>query len=460
MGERGAETDRTMAEPESRGQLQRVLKMAWPAVLESFFISLAGMIDTLMVSGIGSEAVAAVGLTTQPKFLGLAAFIAINVAVAALVARRKGAKEQRQANETLAVALLLTAVLGVVVSIACVALADPIIRFCGSAEDTHDKAVVYFRIIMGGTMFNILSMVINAAQRGAGNTKIAMYTNTISNVINMIGNYCLIGGHLGFPKLGIQGAAIATVFGTVVACVISIVSLFRRDSFLSLPLIVKEKLWEHFGVIGTILRLASSTFVEQVLMRIGFMSTAVMAADMGTSALAAHQVGMNALSISFSLGDGMQAAAVALIGQSLGERRPELAKRYGMICQKVGLVMALFMSAFYFVFGKALYGLFFREADIVEIGVGITRIIMIIVLFQIVQVIFTGCLRGAGDVFYTMISSMISVTFVRTAVSYVCCYFFGWGIYGIWMGIVADQFCRLTFNSLRFRGGKWTKIRL
>ena len=72
-----------------------VLKIAWPAVFESFFISLAGMIDTLMVSGIGSEAVAAVGLTTQPKFLGLAVFIAMNVAVAAIVARRKGERNQK-----------------------------------------------------------------------------------------------------------------------------------------------------------------------------------------------------------------------------------------------------------------------------------------------------------------------------------------------------------------------------
>ena len=69
---------------------------------------------------------------------------------------------------------------------------------CGSAPDTHDGAVIYFQIIMGGMIFNIISMVINAAQRGAGNTKIAMYTNTISSIVNIIGNYLLIGGHLGF----------------------------------------------------------------------------------------------------------------------------------------------------------------------------------------------------------------------------------------------------------------------
>ena len=117
------------------------------------------MIDTLMVSGIGSEAVAAVGLTTQPKFLGLAVFIAMNVAVAAIVARRKGERNQKKANETLMNALFLTVIAGIVLSIVFAGLADTIMRLCGSADETHDMAVEYFRIIMGCMMFNIISMV-------------------------------------------------------------------------------------------------------------------------------------------------------------------------------------------------------------------------------------------------------------------------------------------------------------
>lgn len=445
---------------EQKKELTKVLKIAWPAVFESFFISLAGMIDVYMVSGLGSEAVASVGLTTQPKFLGLSLFFAMNVAIAAIVARRTGEKDKRRANETLAEAILLTILFGAVITAACVGLAGWLMEKCGSAPDTHDGAVIYFQIIMGGMIFNIISMVINAAQRGAGNTKIAMYTNTISSIVNIIGNYLLIGGHLGFPKLGIRGAALATVLGTVVGCTISVMSLFRKDSFLSIPYIIKEGLWKRFESVKIILKLSSSTFVEQILMRIGFMSTAVMAADMGTAAMAAHQVGMNALSLSFSFGDGMQAAAVALIGQSLGSKEPQEAKRHGMTCEKVALVMAVFMSMFYLFCGKWLFGLFFAEAHIVEIGVRISRILIVIVLFQICQVVFTGALRGAGDVVYTMISSTISVTFVRTAVSYICCYIVGWGIYGIWMGIVADQFCRLMLSGIRFRSGKWMKIKI
>lgn len=115
-----AKTFGTEQKVTGKKQLGTVLHTAWPAVFESFFISLAGMIDTLMVSSIGSEAVASVGLTTQPKFLGLALFIAINVAVSAITARRKGEKDPRRANETLAEAAIMTVLLGIAVTIACV----------------------------------------------------------------------------------------------------------------------------------------------------------------------------------------------------------------------------------------------------------------------------------------------------------------------------------------------------
>ena len=443
-----------------QSQLKTVFRIAWPAVLESFFLSLAGMIDTLMVSSIGADAVAAVGLTSQPKFLGLAVFMAMNIAVSAMVARRKGEGRRKEANETLAVAVVITLALTVLVTFLTVVFAGPIIRFCGSAPDTHDKAVTYYRIIMGGTVFNSLSMVLNAAQRGSGNTRVSMTANISSSVVNVFSNYCLIGGHFGFPALGITGAALATVLGTVVAMGISVASLFKKDGFLNLPVIAAERAWRKFGHARMIARMSVSTLTEQVLMRIGFMATAIMAADMGTKAMAAHQVGMNCLGLSFSFGDGMQAAAVALIGQSLGQNRKELAKKYGWLCEGIGLALALMMCLVYMLGGRALYRLFFEEEEIVGIGVGITRIIMITVLFQICQVIFTGCLRGAGDVFYTMITSMVSVTVIRTVVGYVCCYTLGFGIYGIWMGVMADQLVRLVMNGLRFAGGKWTEIRI
>ena len=443
-----------------KGLTKEAVRMAWPAVCESFFIALAGMVDSLMVSSMGASAVAAVGLTTQPKFMGLALFFAMNVSVSALVARRRGEKKQRSANQILLVAILFVIVATVVISSACVMWANEIINFCGSAPETHEPAVIYYRIIMGCMIFNVLSMVINAAQRGSGNTMIAMRTNIVSNVVNIIANYLLIQGHLGFPALGIAGAAIATVFGTVIACIMSFASLFRRDGFVSIYYIMEQQIRPALEPVISIIKLGFSVFIEQILMRVGFMSTAMMAAKMGTNALAAHQVGMNILGLTFSFGDGMQVAAVALIGRSLGEGSPDKAKAYGKTCRMIGLGISCVLAVVYFFGGEWLYHLFFAEQEIVDIGVMIIRIMIIIVLFQVSQVIYMGCLRGAGDTTYTAIASTISVTIIRTSASYFFGFVMGLGMAGIWMGILADQISRFLFASIRFKQGKWTKIHI
>ena len=443
-----------------KGITKEAVRMAWPAVCESFFIALAGMVDSLMVSSMGARAVAAVGLTTQPKFMGLALFFAMNVSVSALVARRRGEKNQRSANQILLVAILFVIVATVVISSACVMWANEIINFCGSAPETHEPAVIYYRIIMGCMIFNVLSMVINAAQRGSGNTMIAMRTNIVSNVVNIIANYLLIQGHLGFPALGIAGAAIATVFGTVIACIMSFASLFRRDGFVSIYYIMEQQIRPALEPVISIIKLGFSVFIEQILMRVGFMSTAMMAAKMGTNALAAHQVGMNILGLTFSFGDGMQVAAVALIGRSLGEGSPDKAKAYGKTCRMIGLGISCVLAVVYFFGGEWLYHLFFAEQEIVDIGVMIIRIMIIIVLFQVSQVIYMGCLRGAGDTTYTAIASTISVTIIRTSASYFFGFVMDLGMAGIWMGILADQISRFLFASIRFKQGKWTKIHI
>ncbi len=444
---------------ENRQYIKNTLKVAWPAVLESFFVALVGMVDSLMVSRLGTYAVAAVGLTTQPKFLFLAIFIATNVSLSAISARRKGQNDREGANRTLVSALIFVLVMGVIVTMAAIAFADPIIRFAGSKPDTHDSAVAYFRIIMGGIMFTIISLAINAAQRGSGNTKIAMRTNLTSNLVNVVFNYLLIEGHFGFPAWGIQGAAIATVIGTVVGCGMSIASIFRKDSFINVGYIIKHKLGPKVSDAMSLFKLASSVFVEQILLRIGFMSVAVMAANIGTQDYAAHQVGMNVMSLSFSFGDGMQVAAVTMIGQSLGRKEPEMAKKYGMICQRIGNVISVILSALYLVGGETFFRAYFPEDEYaVSIGIRIMQVMVIIVLMQVAQVIYMGCLRGAGDVKFTTVASAISVTFIRPVMSYLFAYVLQMGVIGIWLGVVGDQITRLCLTTWRFKSGKWTKI--
>lgn len=458
MAETAAKHDR--APKHSKENIRITFNMAWPSIVESFFVAFAGLVDSLMVSSLGSYAVAAVGLTTQPKFVGLSLFFALNVAISALVARRRGEEKQEAANRILSTAIVFIIVAAIVLSILLVALAGPIIDLCGSTPETHDSAVAYFRIIMGGMIFNCVQMGINSAQRGAGNTKITMRTNVTSNTVNIIFNYLLIGGHFGFPALGIHGAALATVLGTVVACIMSILSILKPDGFISLPYIMKNRVLPAVTSFVNLVHVGYSVFFEQILMRIGFMLTAIMAARQGTDAMAAHQVGMNIMGLSFSFGDGLQAAAVALIGRSLGAGDKELAKEYGRICRMFGGVISACLAILYFVGARPLMSLFFAEEHIVAIGVNIMRVIIFVVVFQISQVVYMGCLRGAGDTFYTAVASTISVTFIRTLGSYLGGYTFGLGIVGIWLGVLADQVSRFIFASTRFKKGRWTEIKI
>ena len=127
----------------SRENFRNVINMAWPAIIESFFVAFAGLVDSFMVSRLGSYAVAAVGLTTQPKFVGLAMFFAVNVSISALVARRYGEKQRKDANTIFLTAMKFVIIAAIVISVILVLAADPIITLCGSsAEDAEESWAV------------------------------------------------------------------------------------------------------------------------------------------------------------------------------------------------------------------------------------------------------------------------------------------------------------------------------
>ena len=445
---------------QSRAMTRKAVSVAWPAMAESFFVTLAGLIDTMMVSAMGPYAVAAVGLTAQPKFIGLTLFFGVNIAVSALVARRKGEQRRENANEIVLTALALTMALCAVITALFIGFAPQIMTLAGSNADTHEAAVEYFRIIMGGTFFNVLTMVINAAQRGSGNTKLSMTTNLTSSVVNVLFNYLLIEGHFGFPAWGIRGAAIATVLGTVVAAGMALYSLFRPSSFIRIPDMIRWGLRWTRQSLRSIWQLAYNSSLENIAMRIGFLATAMLAARLGTDEFAAHNIGMNLLGLGFSFADGMQVAAVALTGESLGAGRKEEARRYGHICQRIGFLISVCLSLFLLFGGRWFFGLYFKEPHIIEMGMVINRYIMFIVLLQISQIIFTGCLRAAGDVRYTLVSALISVTLIRTAVTLLLVLVFHMGLHGIWLGVLSDQLSRFLLMGRRFRQGKWVDLRI
>lgn len=199
--------------PATKEVYKRQFDLTWPCAVESVLVSLIGSIDTMMVGGIGPEAIAAVGITNQPKFILLAVIFSLNTGVTAVVARRKGQQDMLGANSCLRQAMIISLGLSALMSVVGAVFARPILLFAGAGADVIDDATIYFQILMTSIVFTSLSLTINAAQRGAGNTKISMRTNLTANVVNIIFNYLLINGVWIFPKMGVAGAAAATAIG-------------------------------------------------------------------------------------------------------------------------------------------------------------------------------------------------------------------------------------------------------
>lgn len=444
--------------PSTREIYQTAFRIAWPSTLETVLVGLVGVIDTIMVSTLGAGAIAAVGLTNQPKMIVLATIMSLNVSVTAIVARRKGGMERVDANRCLRFAMLLSGLISLLFGGLGYIFARPMMTFAGAGADIIDLAVTYFEIIMLGTIFNGLSLTINAAQRGAGNTKISMITNLAANLINMLFNYLLIEGHFGFPRLGIAGAAIATVLGSIVGLGIAIASLLYHDGFLSLRIRCKW-LMDKLSL-KSMWSISLSAFVEQVFMRIGFFTYAKIIAGLGTDAFATHQIAMNAMSMSFTFGDGLSVACASLVGQNLGAKRPDLSIIYGKVGNRLAMCISSMLCIVFFTCAEPIMRLFTDDPTIIQEGIPLLYFTAIITFAQTSQVVFSGCLRGAGDTKYVAMVSFVSIMFLRPALSYVLCYPLQWGLIGAWVGLILDQYMRLAATLPRFSSGKWTKIQV
>ncbi|MBR5022115.1 MAG: MATE family efflux transporter [Oscillospiraceae bacterium] len=318
--------------------VKETFRIAWPAVVESVFVVLVGMLDTYMVSPLGKQTIAGISLANQPKILIYIVFFAANAAISALIARRKGAGNKEGVHNMYMTGLLFTVAAGIVLSVLCVVFAKPIIQLFGGNEDTTPIAVLYFRIIMGGMLFNLLMIYTNAALRGCGNTKITLQTNGVGNIVNIIFNYLLIEGHFGFPALGAAGAGLATVIGQIVACAMCMFALLGKESYIQVRFIRENKSRPTKEAVQSLAKMGGNITCEMLLTRIGFAVTAMITARIGTEPYAAHAVGMHFMNLGFAFGDGMQMAAVSLIGMSLGAKNKAEAKKISVIAQKNGFV--------------------------------------------------------------------------------------------------------------------------
>ncbi len=436
-----------------------IVRIAWPALMEFILTQLVSMVDMIMVGQLGPWAISAVGLTSQPKFLLMAAFMSMNVGATALIARYKGEGDYQKTNTVLRQALLITLVLSAITSCIGFIFAEPIIRFMG-AEDAQTLAggTSYLQIQMTGFVILALTTTITAALRGIGNSKTAMIYNTVANIFNVIFNYLLIYGHFGFPRMEVAGASLATVIGQCIAFILALIAILRGDQYIHLRF--KDGFKPQWNVIKSIFRIGIPSMVEQLLLRLGHISYTRAVASLGNLAFATHNICTNIQSISFMNGRAFAVSATSLVGQSLGKKRPDMAQAYSRYTRRIGMTISILMGISFWLFRTPLISMYTDDASVLALGKQILAFVAISQPFQSSQFILSGALRGAGDTKAVAIIIFFTVLLIRPGLAMLAIYVLEWGLQGAWVGFVMDQMIRSFLVLLRFNSGKWKRIKV
>lgn len=454
--------------PGGKKAYQNVLRIALPSVAEMVFVSLIGSIDMMMVGNVlGAGAINSTGLPTQPRMLMLCLFFALNVGVTSIVARRKGEQRQEEANNTLRNAMMI--VVGMVMFLGSLALifAEPLLKLAGGKVDTAENvkifndAVAYFRIMTYALPVDALAMCICAAQRGVGNTKITMRVRILSNLVNVFFNYCLIGGNLGFPAMGVKGAAWASFIGLSVGFLLALGTVLvggKHKGYLHITM--RDKWRFEKDTMNAITKVSGNAAVEQLGVRFGFFVYARILFSLGTDQYAANQVCMQLLNLTFTFGDGLGVAATALVGQNLGAKRWDLSMLYGKICQRYAVIVSLIIGTIIVLFRYPLAGLYIgaqtQNADVVIRYAAETMLVLAAIQpFQISSVVLSGSLRGAGDNLYVAAVATVCVSIVRPIMAFIAVNVLQQGLTITWIFGLSEIVLRFVFFYPRFASGKW-----
>lgn len=448
---------------EKKALTRDVMMLAWPSLLELILTQLTSIADQIMVGRIPGEmgvvALAAVGLSYQPKFLLMTAVQALNVGATAVIARYRGQQNREKVNQVFRHALLINFLLSILIMVTGLLNADWMVRFMGTniSEETLRLGIEYLVIQFWGTIPLCMTFTMTAALRGCGDSRTPMIYNTVANVVNLFFNYMLIYGKFGAPAMGVAGASLATVIGQTVAFLIALWAISGKRSYVYLSF--KEKFSFDATIITNVIRVGVPAMVEQLLMRAGIIIYGRTVAGLGDLKFATHQVLMSIQSFSFMLGQAFSSSATTLVGQSLGKRRYDMAVIYMKQTRKLGRIAALVLMVLVVLFRRGILGLFTTDTEVIAIGCEIMFLIALCQPLQSDQFIVAGGLRGAGDTKFTAITTLITILGARSLIAILLINLLNWGLWGAWIALLADQLIRTVLVSLRFHSGAWKRIK-
>ena len=442
-----------------------ILTIALPSLVELVLTSLTSMADQIMVGRLpgqlGVQALSAVGLCMNPKFILMTALMAINTGTTAVVARYRGMGNQEKANQTFKQSLIFNIFLSAIMMVIGVVFARELIGLIagnGISETTVEYAVTYFRIQMYGFIPLMMTNTVTSTLRAIGDSKMPMVYNTIANVVNLFFNYGLIYGKLGMPEMDVAGASLATVIGQCVAFVIAMYIMFSKKRYVYIDF--KEKTGYNKTIMSNVLGIGLPSMLEQLCLRIGIIIYSRIVASLGDISYATHMVCMNIQSLTFMSGMAFQNSATTLMGQSLGRRRLDMADNYTRMTRNISFWISCIIGVVLALFGGQIVNIYNSTPEIVEMGGKLLAIVAITQPFQSSQFVTTGALRGAGDTKYPAVVIFICTLIVRSVLGYIFVVQLDMGLIGAWFAIVVDQLLKTAMIFARYNTGKWRFFKL
>lgn len=434
---------------------RRIFSMVWPATVENVLQMLVGIVATGMVGKISAEAVAAVGLSTRITQIVWGLFSAIGTGATVLIARAFGANNRPAAKRTAEQAMLLAVGLVAIMTIIIWSRARSLLVLLFNPEDQLllQSAYTFLRLAVWGMPFMAVMQVVGAIMRGAGNTKTPMQIAFIVNIINVVANYVLIYGVFGSPALGMPGAAVAMIISQFVGAVLALYAITRPLA--SVQLNLRQKIATDTQEMRHILGIGIPAAFEHLFWQFATIIMMGLIVTFGTNALAAHQLGLNAESLSYMPSAGFGIAATAFVGQSLGAGRLDLAKRYVKEINKWGIVLTVVTGGMLLLIPTQIMSLLTNDAEVIELGAIYLRLMGSVQIPQLIAGILNGAMRGGGDTKAPMYIGGIGLWGIRIPFSFIFGQYLQMGITGVWLAMTLDLLVRFLLTLLRYRSGKW-----
>ena len=444
---RDSDTDYT------KGRINRALGLlAIPMMLEMSMESIFAVVDIAFVSRLGTDAIAAVGITEALITVLYAVAVGLGMSVTAMVARRIGAKEREAAAKVTGQAIWVGAGLSLLIGIPGSFYAADMLRLMGASTGVVETGTGFAAVLLGGSASIIYLFVLNAAFRGAGDASVALRSLWLANGINIILDPCLIFGLGPFPEMGVTGAAVATTIGRSVGIVYQLWYLFdgrgrlrfRLRHLALAPPVLARMLAISTGGIGQFL-IATSSWI--IVMRI--------VAIYGSTAVAAYTIGLRIFEFIWLPSWGLGNAAATLVGQNLGAGQPDRAEKSTWRAAKYNTVFMTSLGVLVIILAPGIAGLFTSDSDVLRYGTSCLRILALGIPMYAVGMIVTQALNGAGDTRTPTAINFVCFWILQIPLAYWLATSLSLGPDGVFWAIVVSESLVTILGVTVFRSGRW-----